>query len=160
MTRPKSSKTEWMSFDEYLIAYYPEESFDKSLYTAENGYAGSNLDHLYTNSGLHRLAARHLRCFCNSCMSNPKLYSSDCQLQEWCGDVRHYNLVGDEFIGRVNVMPNRDILTVGQFAKTLGPGGEPCERVVVCKVHDDDVNELDEPFYLARIVSKARTLIK
>ena len=33
-------------------------------------------------------------------------------------------------------------------------------RVVVCIVHEDDVNELDEPFYLARIVSKARTLNK
>ena len=160
MRRPESRKTQWMSFDEYFIAYYPEEAFDKSLYTAKAGYAGSNLDHFYTNSGLHRLAARHLRCFCNPCMRDPKLYSSDCQLQQWCGAVRHYNLIGDESVGRVDVRPNRDILTVEQFAKTLGPGGEPCERVVVCTVHDDDVNELDEPFYLARIVSKARTLDK
>ena len=36
--------------------------------------------------------------------------------------------------------------------------GSPCERVVACVVHADDDNELDEPFYLARIVSKARRL--
>ena len=51
-------------------------------------------------------------------------------------------------------------MTVKQFATTLGTSGEPCERVVVCIVHEDDKNELDEPFYLARIVSKARTLDK
>ena len=51
-------------------------------------------------------------------------------------------------------------MTVEQFARTLGTTGEPCERVVVCMVHEDDVNELNEPFYLARIVSQARTLDK
>ena len=30
----------------------------------------------------------------------------------------------------------------------------------MCMVHEDDVNELDEPFYLARVVSKARCLEK
>ena len=29
---------------------------------------------------------------------------------------------------------------------------------MVCIVHEDDANELDEPFYLARIVSKARKI--
>ena len=51
-----------------------------------------------------------------------------------------------------------DILTLEEFARSLRPGGKPCERVVVCLVHADDVNESDEPFYLARIVSKARVI--
>ena len=67
---------------------------------------------------------------------------------------------GDTSVGRVNATPSKDILTVEQFASTLGTAGEPCDRVVVCIVHDDDTNELNEPFYLARIVSKARTLDK
>lgn len=161
MTKPSSAKTDnWMSFDENLVAYYPEESFDKTLYTAKAGYDGSSQDHFYTNSGLHRLAARHLRCICGPCMTDPKLYSSKCQLKEWCGGIRHYNLEPDVSVGRVNARPSRDILSVEEFATTLGTAGEPCERVVVCIVHEDDVNELDEPFYLARIVSKARTLDK
>ena len=161
MARPSSPKTDnWMSFDEQIVAYYPEESFDKTLYTAKAGYDGSNQDHFYTNSGLHRIAARHLRCFCGACMKDPKLYSSDCQLKEWCGSVRHYNLEADTSVGRVDARPSRDILTVAQFATTLGTEGEPCERVVVCIVHEDDVNELNEPFYLARVVSKARTLAR
>ena len=161
MTSPSSAKTDnWMSFDEYLLAYYPEDSFDKALYTGKKGYEGSNQDHFYTNSGLHRLATRHLRCFCGPCITDPKLYSPNCRLKEWCGDIRHYNLEPASSVGRVNVRPSRDILSVKDFARTLGTGGAPCERVVVCMVHDDDVNELDEPFYLARIVSKARTLNK
>ena len=83
MTKPSSPKTDdWMSFDEQLVAYYLEESFDETLYKAKSGYSGSNEDHFYTNSGLHRLAARQLRCFCGPCMSDTKLYSPDCQLQE------------------------------------------------------------------------------
>ena len=58
--------------------------------------------------------------------------------------------------GRVIATPSADILTIEQFAKTLSPAGTPCQRVVVCIVHEDDVNELDEPFYLARIVRKTR----
>ena len=161
MGTPSSPKTDnWLSFDEILVAYYPEEAFDKTLYTAKTGYEGSSQDHFYTNSGLHRLATKHLRCMCDPCMRDPKLFSSDCQLKEWCGSVRHYNLEGDTSVGRVHARPSRDILTVKQFATTLGTSGEPCERVVVCIVHEDDKNELDEPFYLARIVSKARTLDK
>jgi len=161
MKRPSTPKTDkWMSFDEQLVAYYPEEAFDKTLFTAEAGYDGSSQDHFFANSGLHRLAARHLRCFCDTCMTDPKLYSPDCQLKEWCGSVRHYNLKGDESVGRVNARPSRDILTVEQFATTLRPAGEPCERVIVCIVHEDDTNPLNEPFYLARVVSRARTLDK
>ena len=74
--------------------------------------------------------------------------------------MSHYNLEGDTSVGRVNTTPNKDIMTVEQFATTLGTTGDPCDRVVVCIVHEDDVNELNEPFYLARVVSKARTLNK
>ena len=49
-------------------------------------------------------------------------------------------------------------MTLDEFAKTLDTRGAPCERVVVCIVHEEDNNELDEPFYLARVVSKARRL--
>ena len=161
MLTPSSPKTDnWMSFDEQLVAYYPEEVFDKTLYMAKGGYEGSSQDHFYTNSGLHRIVTRHLRCFCGPCLQDPKLCSADCHLKEWCGDLRHYNLEGDPSVGRVDARPSRDILTVKQFATTLGTSGEPCERVVVCRVHEDDQNELDEPFYLGRIVSKARTLDK
>lgn len=161
MLTPSSPKTDnWLSFDEVLVAYYPEEAFDKTLYMAKAGYEGSSQDHFYTNSGLHRIATRHLRCLGESCLKDPKLFSSDCHLKQWCGDVRHYNLEGDTTVGRVDARPSRDILTVAQFATTLGTAGEPCERVVVCIVHEDDQNELDEPFYLARIVSKARNLDK
>ena len=161
MLKPSSPKTDdWLSFDEALVAYYPQETFDKTTYMAKAGYNGSSQDHFYTNSGLHRIACRHLRCICEPCMKDVKLYSSNCRLHEWCGEVRHYNLEGDTSAGRVDARPSQDILTVEQFATTLGTAGEPCERVVVCIVHEDDQNELDEPFYLARIVSKARTLGK
>lgn len=56
--------------------------------------------------------------------------------------------------------PRREMMSCKAFAKTLGTHGSPCERVVVCLVHDDDNNPLDEPFYLARIVSKARRIVK
>ena len=118
---------------------------------AKAGYEGSSQDHFYTNSGLHRIVTRHLRCICEPCLKDPKLFSTDCRLKEWCGDVRHYNLEGDTTVGRVDARPNRDILTVTQFATTLGTAGEPCERVVVCIVHEDDQNELDEPFYLVEV---------
>ena len=161
MLKPSSPKSDdWMSFDEYLVAYYPEEAFDKTKYTAKAGYDGSSQDHFYTNSGLHRLATRYLRCFCPACLTSDALYSPACELTDWCGEIRHYNLEGDHTVARVNARPSRDILTVEQFAATLGPRGEPCERVVVCAVHDDDENELDEPFYLARVVSKSRSLDK
>ena len=45
-----------------------------------------------------------------------------------------------------------------EFTASLGTQGSACERVVVCRVHEDDENELSEPFYLARCVSKARRL--
>ena len=162
MERPVSPKTDnWMSFDEYLIAYYPEDAFDDKPYTAKTGYEGSSKDHFYTSSGLHQLAVRRLRCFCRHCLATPTLHSSECELKDWCGSVRHYNLEpalpSDD---RVNARPSRDIISVEDFAKTLGPGGPPLERVVVCLVHDDDVNDLDEPFYLARVVSKARSITK
>ena len=160
MKSPANPKTDdWMSFDEYLIAYYPEEAFDPKPYTAKAGYEGSSLDHFYTSSGLHRLAARHLRCFCPRCLASKSLYSPHCELRDWCGCVRHYNLVGDpSAVGRVDARPRADIMTLERFAATLKPGGSPCERVVVCLVHEDDDNELNEPFYLARVVSKARAI--
>ena len=65
-----------------------------------------------------------------------------------------------ESVERVNVRPRRELWTVDEFAERLGTHGTPCERVVVATVHDDDMNELDEPFYLARVVSKARRLDK
>ena len=54
----------------------------------------------------------------------------------------------------------RTIQSLEDFAETLGPHGNPCDRVVACVVHENDSNELDEPFYLARCVSKARKLDK
>lgn len=159
MLKPASRKSDdWMSFDEYLIAYYPETAFDPTKYKAKGGYDGSSQDHFYSNSGLHRLGVRHLRCLCTPCLTSPNLYNSNCELVAWCGPLRHYNLEGDETVDRVNARPSRDILTVEQFAETLGPGGQPCDRVVVCIVHEDDGNELDEPFYLARVVSNPRKI--
>ena len=113
MGYPSSPKTdEWLSFDEQLVAYYPEEAFDHKMYTAKGGYEGSNQDHFYSNSGLHRLAARHLRCFCEPCIKSSALFSSDCQLKQWCGNVRHYNLEADTSVGRPDARPSRDMLTV------------------------------------------------
>ena len=156
MIKPASTKTDaWMSFDDYLVAYYPEESFDPTKYRAKKGYEGSNKDHFYTNSGLHRIATRHLRCMCTPCIQDPRLFSERCLLSDWCGLIRHYNLQGDESAGRVDVRPRRDIISIEKFAASLNTEGTPCERVVACMVHEDDTNELDEPFYLARVVSKA-----
>ena len=160
MRQTPSKKTDsWMCFDDYIVSYYPEDAFEPTRYEAKEGYEGSSKDHFYTNSGLHRLAARHLRCMCSSCMTKPELYSDSCSLYEWCGGVRHYNLEAADMRSRgENVRPSSRILSLEQFATTLGPTGTPCSRVVVCKVHAEDSNELDEPFYLARVVSKARQL--
>ena len=147
-----------MSFDEYLVSYYPEDAFEPKLYTAKNGYEGSSLDHFFTNTGLHRLGTRHLRCFCTPCITNSRLYSDDCELKEWCGTMRHYNLLPDTTPARTRVVPRKEIMTLDEFAKTLNTAGKPCERVVVCIVHENDKNELDEPFYLARVVSNARRI--
>ena len=163
MKTPRSKKSDaWTSVDEYLLAFYPEDGFDKKLFEAKKGYAGSSNDHFFTNSGLNRLATRHLRCFCSACMSEPRLYSEDnCSLKRWCDSVHHHNLqsvASDSTRTRVVATPSADNLTLEQFAKTLSPAGTPCQRVVVCIIHEDDANELDEPFYLARIVSKARKI--
>ena len=38
MRAPTNAKSDhWMSFDEYLLAFYPEEAFDESLYKAAKG---------------------------------------------------------------------------------------------------------------------------
>ena len=74
--------------------------------------------------------------------------------------MRHYNLKAGTAVERVRVRARREICTLDDFAETLGPHGSPCERVVACMVHDGDQNELDEPFYLARVVSKARRIDK
>ena len=145
-----------MCFDDYIVAFYPEEAFDSTPFKAKSGYNGSSKDHFYTNSGLHRLGTRHLRCMCPRCIEAPGLYSESCKLDEWCGSVRHYNLEAEATTSRVR--PARNIQTLEEFASTLGPHGSPCERVVACVVHENDTNELDEPFYLARVVGKARTL--
>ena len=161
MRRPASPKSSaWMSVDEYLVAYYPEAMFNDSLYKAKKGYDGSSKDHFYSNSGLHRLGARHLRCMCRACISDVRLFDSSCSLQAWCGSIRHYNLVPDTTPVTDRVRPRKEIYTLEEFAETLDTTGSPCERVVACMVHDDDNNELDEPFYLARIVSKARRISK
>ena len=157
MRKPASPKTSrWMSVDQYLVAYYPEASFDDTLYKAKKGYVGSSKDHFYSNSGLHRLGVRFLRCMCPACLTEPNLFSASCTLKAWCGHMRHYNLVAGTSTQRVRVRPRREPRTLDEFAETLDTTGSPCERVVACVVHPDDVNELDEPFYLARIVSKAR----
>ena len=92
-------------------------------------------------SGLHRLAARHLRCMCRQCLQTPELYSDSCTLVEWCGKVRHYNLLAADSRSRgENVRSSSRILTLGEFARTLSPHGTPCSRVVVCKVHELDTN--------------------
>ena len=143
MKTPASKKTDaWTSFDEYLVAFYPEEAFDKTQFVVKQGYTGSSNDHFYTNSGLHRLATRHLRCCCPSCMSEPSLYSqTNCTLNSWCDSVRYYNLKSDTSVARVTrvvATPTTDTLTLEQFASTLTPAGPPCERVVACVVHEDD----------------------
>ena len=163
MKQPESKKSDaWTSVDEYLIAYYPEDAFDKKQFAAKEGYAGSSNDHFFTNSGLHRLATRHLRCYCPACIRETCLYSeTNCSLSTWCDSVKHVNLVSDTSSvpsRRVLATPTVDALSLEQFASTLTPKGKPCERVVVCVVHEDDDNELDEPFYLARVVSKARKI--
>ena len=162
MGKPAHAKTDhWMSFDEYLVAYYPEDGFDESKYKSEKGYDGSSMDHFYTNDGLHRIAVRHLRCMCTNCINNDRLFSESCELSDWCGKVRHYNLRGAKTTPLTpNARPRREIMSCEEFAKTLGTHGSPCERVVACWVHDDDINPLDEPFYLARTVSKARRIDK
>ena len=160
MRKPASSKTDaWMSVDEYLIAFYPEDAFNEALYKAKKGYEGSSKDHFYTNSGLHRLGARHLRCMCTACISNPRLYSESCHLTEWCGSMRHYNLEAGA-IEPVRVRPRREVWTLEEFAASLSTQGTPCKRVVACVVHEDDSNELEEPFYLARVVGQARKIAK
>lgn len=159
MASPASGKsTAWMSFDQYLVAFYPEVAFQPELYTAKKGYYGSSLDHFYTNTGLHRLGARHLRCFCTPCITNMRLYSDHCTLKDWCGRMRHYNLQPATTAVRIHAIERREIMTIEEFAKTLDTRGTPCGRVVVCIVHEDDVNPFDEPFYLARVVSKARQI--
>ena len=159
MHAPANAKTDrWMSFDEYLLAYYPEDGFDASLYKAHKGYEGSSNDHFYTNDGLHRLAVRHLRCMCTPCVNDPRLFSESCQLVDWCGVVRHHNLRAATTSTLPHARPRRELMSLPEFAKTLGTHGAVCERVVVCLVHEDDDNPLDEPFYLARIVSPARTI--
>ena len=160
MTSPASAKSNrWLSFDHYLVAYYPEDAFKPELYTAKEGYEGSSLDHFYTNTGLHRLGVRNLRCICPPCITDKRLYSDQCTLANWCGKIRHYNL-HPETASTVQprVAQRRDTMTLEEFSKTLDARGKPCERVVVCIVHEDDSNPLDEPFYLARVVSKARGL--
>ena len=158
MIKPASRKTDaWMSMDEYLIAFYPEDAFNEAPYTAQKGYEGSSKDHFYTNSGLHRLGVRHLRCMCTACVTNSRLYSESCDLTEWCGSMRHYNLKAGT-VDRVRVRPRREIWTLEEFAATLSTQGTPCERVVACMVHEDDGNELEELFYLARVVGKARCI--
>lgn len=160
MRKPASPKTSaWMSCDEYLVGYYPEDSFDDKLYTAKKGYQGSSKDHFYSNSGLHRLGARHLRCMCSACIGESTMFSASCTLQTWCGTMRHYHLEPEtEAPTTTRARPRREMYTLEQFAETLDTTGSPCERVVVCMVHENDMNELDEPFYLARIVSKARSI--
>ena len=159
MRRPSNARSDsWGRFNEYLVAFYPEDAFKPNLFKAKSGYEGSNQDHFYTSSGLHRLATRHLRCICSLCVDNIRLYSESCKLVNWCGKIRHFNLEGDVSIDRVQVRPRRELWTLEEFAATLDTGGTPCERVVVCYVHEDDNNELDEPFYLGRVVGKARTI--
>lgn len=48
MRTPSSRKSGWMSFDAYIVAYYPLDAFDESLYDAKEGYDGSSKDHFYT----------------------------------------------------------------------------------------------------------------
>lgn len=160
MKKPANRKDDrWMCFDEYLLAFYPEDEFKSEMYTAKKGYDGSTKDHFYSNSGLHRLAARNLRCICTPCITDPRLFSESCTLAgDWCGSVRHYNIEGDTYVNRVRVRPRQEIWTIEEFAATLSAQGTPCQRVVVCHVHDDDNNELDEPFYLARVVREARKI--
>ena len=161
MRKPASRKCDkWMSMDDYLVAYYPVDSFNDSMFKASKGYDGSSQDHFYSQSGLHRLGARNLRCMCTSCIPEPSLFSTSCSLTGWCGSMRHYNLKAGTAVERVRVRARREICTLDDFAETLGPHGSPCERVVACMVHDGDQNELDEPFYLARVVSKARRIDK
>ena len=137
MVNPVNTKTDvWMSFDDYLVAYYPEESFDPTTYRAKKGYEGSINDYFYTNSGLHRITTRHPRCMCAPCIKDPSLFSDNCLLSDWCGVTRHYNLQGDESAGRVNVRPSRDIISIEQFASSLSTEGTTCERVVECMVHE------------------------
>ena len=123
MRQTPSKKTDtWMCFDDYIVSYYPEDAFEPTRYEAKEGYEGSSKDHFYTNSGLHRLAARHLRCMCSSCMTKPELYSDSCSLSEWCGGVRHYyNLEAADMRSRgENVRPSSRILTLGQFRRYFG----------------------------------------
>ena len=69
MKQPESKKSDaWTSVDEYLLVYYPEDAFDKKQFAAKEGYPGSSNDHFFTNSGLHRLTTRHLRCCCRVCI--------------------------------------------------------------------------------------------
>ena len=121
MCKPANAKTDaWMSCDEYLVAYYPEDAFTPDDYIAKSGYEGSNQDHFYTNSGLGRLAARHLRCMCTPCVTNSRLYSGSCQfVDEWCGKIRHYNLeAGTARV--VRVKPRRELWSLEEFAESLG----------------------------------------
>ena len=68
--------------------------------------------------------------------------------------------MGDTTVVVPRVMPRRTVWSIEEFAASLGTQGNACQRVVVCRVHEDDDNPLDEPFYLARVVSKARSLEK
>ena len=80
-----------------------------------------------------------------------------------CASCMHHNLkieTPSARMTRVVETVTAETLNLEEFAPTLTPTGAPCERVVVCVVHEDDANELDEPFYLARIVSTARKISK
>ena len=121
MCRSASPKTNvWMSVDEYSVAYYPETSFNDTLYKAKKGYHGSSKDHFYSNSGLHRLGTRHLRCMCSHCVSDVSLFSSSCSLKAWCGTIRHYNLEPDTSPIKERVRLRRDICTLEEFAEGDG----------------------------------------
>ena len=121
MRKTPSAKTDaWMCFDDYLVAYYPEDAFDETSFQAKAGYEGSSQDHFYTNSGLHRLAARRLRCMCPSCIASPNLYSEACTLRDWCGKVRHYNLTTTDTRARgENVRPSTNIQSTSTFLENM-----------------------------------------
>ena len=142
----------------YLYIYIPEGAVEEmeKVVAADEGYDGSSKDHYYWSKENNRLHRRMRVCPCDPCL---KLDFVNCLLKPGAREAGTTPLGSDVVVKPKRPEPEARVTRgvvkpLADFAPSLSAG-----QNVILRVHRSDrANNPDEPYFLARVLEKAKFL--
>ena len=160
MTPVGQNKTAWWAADNLIYIYIPSEYFNSNGFDIKKGIKGSSKLHFFAGrkSG-EELVYREEVCPCLPCLESPNLLSRDCLFKELVGGRKTVRLKHAIQAARVRTRANSSLAALAKWLPCNSSTAAKA-RVAVFRVHEDDPNDKNEEYYLARPIEPSRQLKK